>query len=147
MNSTLRLLLLIVLAGASLGACSESDLIREARPTSLADTAWRVVSINGRLPVPGSEPTAVFTAVEVKGSSGCNAYSGNHTYDPSTGVIAFRDLNATAMACAEAPKNDFEALFLKTFNVATSASIDPGGRLVLTGPGGEIVLAVDAVAS
>jgi heat shock protein HslJ len=141
------LLALVLFAVASFGACSEADLIREAHPTTLAGTIWRVVSINGRPPVAGSEPTAVFAAAEVKGSAGCNSYGGQYQYDASSGAIAFSDLGMTAMACAEPARNDVEALFTQAINQAASASIDPEGRLVLSGPGGEIVLAVGAVGS
>jgi heat shock protein HslJ len=130
-----------------LAACAESDLTREARPTTLTGTVWRVVAVNGRPPVGGAEPTAAFGAAEVKGSAGCNSYGGQYAYDQSTGAIAFRELGMTAMACVEPARNDFEVLFTRAINQATSASIDPEGRLVLTGPGGEIVLAVDAVPS
>ena len=138
--------ILLVTLALLLAACGESDLIRQSRPTTLAGSAWRVVSVNGQPPVAGSEPTAVFAATEVKGSAGCNSYGGNYTYDPSTGALAFRDLAMTAMACAEPRRNDFEGIFTRAINQATSASIDPEGRLVLAGPGGEIVLAVDAIA-
>ena len=143
----ITLLAFVLFAGLSLAACTESDLTREARPTTLAGTAWRVVTINGRAPVPGSEPTAIFAAADVKGSAGCNSYGGQYQYDGSSGAIAFRDLGMTAMACAEPARNDVEALFTQAINQAASASIDPEGRLVLSGPGGEIVLAVDAVGS
>ncbi len=140
-------LFLVVILTLLLSACGESDLTREARPATLGGSAWRVVSVNGRPPIAGSEPTAVFAATEVKGSAGCNSYGGEYAYDPSTGAIAFRDLAMTAMACAEAARNDFEGNFTIAINKATSASIDPEGRLVLSGPGGEIVLAVDGVPS
>jgi heat shock protein HslJ len=137
--------LLIVALALLLSACSESDLTREAHPTTLVGSAWRVVAVNGRPPVAGSEPTAVFAATDVKGSSGCNSYGGQYAYDPSSGAISFRDLAMTAMACIEPGRNDFEGIFTPAINQATSASIDPEGRLVLSGPGGEIVLAVDAI--
>jgi heat shock protein HslJ len=151
MNGQIRVLLILIaaatLAAAALAACGESDLNREAHPTTLVGTAWRVVAVNGRPPVAGSEPTAAFAATEVKGSAGCNAYGGRYTYDAASGAIAFQDMGATAMACAEPARNDFEGLFTRAISQATSASIDPAGRLVLSGPGGEIVLAVDAVSS
>jgi hypothetical protein len=53
----------------------------------------------------------------------------------------------TLMACAEPGRDDFEGIFTQAMNQARSASIDPEGRLVLSGPGGEIVFAVDAVGS
>ncbi len=146
MRTVASFLVAVVVLALILAACGESDLSREARPTTLAASAWRVVAVNGRPPIAGSEPTAVFAAAEVKGSAGCNSYGGRYTYDPSTGAIAFQDLGMTLMACAEPARNDIEALFTRAINQAATASIDPAGRLVLSGPGGEIVLAVDAVA-
>ncbi len=145
MQSIARLLVFILVASTSLVACSLFDLTREAHPTTLVGTAWRVVSVNGRLPVAGSEPTAVFAPIRVAGSSGCNSYSGEYTYEPPTGAIAFRDLASTLMLCTEGGRNEIEGLFTTALTQATLASIDPAGRLVLTGPGGEIILAVDAV--
>ena len=147
MNVTARLLVLFLLAAMSLAACAESQLVRDAHPTTLTGTVWRVVAVNGRPPVPGSEPTAAFAATEIKGSAGCNSYGGSYFYDPATGTIAFRDLGMTAMACAVPARNEIETLFAQAITQAISASIDPEGRLVLSGPGGEIILAVDAVGS
>lgn len=144
MKSTVLLLVSLALL---LSACAESDLSREAHPTTLAGSAWRVVSVNGRPPIAGSEPTAVFAATSVQGSAGCNSYGGEYAYDPSTGAISFRDLGMTLMACVEPGRDDFEGIFTQAMNQARSVSIDPEGRLVLSGPGGEIVFAVDAVGS
>ncbi len=88
-----------------------------------------------------------FSADQVKGSGGCNSYSGLYRYDPSTGAIAFDRVAMTAMACLEHARAAVEMAFGTAMTAATSASIDPQGRLVLTGPGGEILLAVDAVGS
>jgi heat shock protein HslJ len=143
---TLAILFVVVLA-LLLSACGEADLTRDAHPTTLVGSAWRVVSVNGRPPVAGSEPTAIFAATDVKGSAGCNSYGGQYAYDPASGAIAFRNLAMTAMGCLEPGRNDFEGIFSVAINNATSASIDPEGRLVLSGPGGEIVLAVDGVPS
>ena len=140
-------LFLVVVLALLLAACGESGLTREAHPATLAGSAWRVVAVNGRPPIAGSEPTIVFAAAEVKGSAGCNSYGGRYAYEPSTGAIAFRALGMTMMACAEPARNDIEALFTRAINQAATASIDPEGRLVLSGPGGEIVLMVDAVGS
>ena len=136
---------LVVVLALLLTACSESDLIREGHPTTLVGSAWRVVAVNGRPPIAGSEPTAVFAATDVKGSAGCNSYGGQYAYDPSTGSIAFRDIAQTLMLCVEPARNVIEGLFTGALNQATSAAIDPEGRLILSGPGGEILLTVDAV--
>jgi heat shock protein HslJ len=140
-------ILFVVVFAVLLSACGEGDLTREAHPTTLTGSAWRAVSVNGRPAVAGSEPTAVFTATDVKGSAGCNSYSGQYAYDPTTGAIAFRNLAMTAMGCVEPGRNDFDGIFSVAISKATSASIDPEGRLVLSGPGGEVVLTVRAVPS
>jgi heat shock protein HslJ len=145
MRTTARLVLLVLLAGLVFTACDEADLGRDAHPNSLAGSVWRVVAINGRPPVPGSEPTAAFAAVEMKGSAGCNSYGGRYAYDSSTGAMSFEAMGMTAMACAEPARNEIEALFIQAIGQVSSAYMDPQGRLVLDGPGGQIVLAVDAV--
>ena len=136
------MIVLIAVAGLALAACDGSDVIREGHPSTLNGTVWRAVTISGRQPVAGSEPTVVFGPTNANGSSGCNSYGGVYTYDPSTGAIAFKDVAMTLMLCAEPARNVVESLFTQALNAATSASIDPQGRLVLSGPGGEIVLAV-----
>jgi heat shock protein HslJ len=138
-------ILFVVVLALLLYACGEGDLTREAHPSTLTGSAWRVVSVNGRPAIAGSEPTAIFAATEVKGSAGCNSYGGQYAYDPSTGAVTFRNLAMTAMGCVEPGRNDFEGLFSIAISKATSASIDPEGRLVLSGPGGEILLSVDAI--
>jgi heat shock protein HslJ len=147
MKTTVRLFVLLLLAGLSLAACSEPNLTREAHPPTLNGTIWRVVTVNGRPPVVRSEPTAAFGDAMVTGSSGCNSYGGAYTYDPSTGAIKFQDLAMTLMLCMEPGRNEVETLFNQAINAATSASMDAQGRLVLSGPGGQIVFAVDAVPS
>jgi heat shock protein HslJ len=147
MTTSLRPLLLVLLVSLFFAACDDADLTRDGRPATLVGTAWRVLSVNGRAPVVRSEPTAIFAAGQVKGSAGCNSYGGSYQYEPSTGAIAFHELSMTAMGCLEPGRNEFEGLFSTAISQATSASIDPHGRLVLTGPGGQILLAVDGVPS
>jgi heat shock protein HslJ len=113
------------------------------RPVGLIGTAWRVVSVAGRDPNPGAVPTAMFSADRVTGSGGCNTYGGRYRYDPTTGQIEMRDLGMTLMACAEAPRNDFETVFFQTLGQVNLATVDLTGRLTLSGPAGVIVLEVD----
>ena len=144
MPTTLRLVLVMAIAALVIAACGGGDLTRDAHPTTLAGTTWRVVAINGQAMVPGVEPTAQFAENELQGSSGCNSYGGDYTYEPSTGAISFGELSTTLMLC-DGPAGAAETAFSQAINQAQSASIDPEGRLVLTGPGGEIVLVVAAV--
>jgi heat shock protein HslJ len=138
-KTTVRTALLIAVAGLALAACDGSDVTREGHPSTLDGTAWRAVTISGRQPVAGSEPTVVFGPTNANGSSGCNSYGGVYTYDPSTGAIAFKDVAMTLMLCAEPARNAIESLFTQALNAATSASVDAQGRLVLSGPGGDVL--------
>lgn len=110
---------------------------------TLTGTSWRVVTVNGRTPMAGAEPTATFTATQLTGNAGCNHYGGAYAFDAASGAIVFREMGMTAMACAEAARNDFEMLFSQALGQVTSAAIDPAGRLVLSGPTAQIVLVLD----
>ena len=139
----LRLLVLAVtllLVGAACGSGDPAPSVREGHPAVLAGTSWRVVSVAGRTPVAGSEPTIVFTATNASGSGGCNSWFGAYRYD-TNGGLAFGDLGMTAMACLEDPKNALETAFMTALGQANLASTDPRGLLVLSGSGGQIFLA------
>ena len=139
--------LAVLAAVSSLAACGDQSLIREDHPSTLAGSSWLVTSVNGHPPVGGTAPSAAFTDVQVTGSAGCNGYGGRYRYDPSDGAIAFVELGQTAMLCVEPARNAFESALMQAIGGATTASMDPAGRLVLSGPGGEVVLVVGPVGS
>jgi heat shock protein HslJ len=112
-------------------------------PATLVGTSWRVVSVAGRAPIAGAIPTAVFSADRVTGSGGCNSYFGRYRYDPSSGQIEFGEMGATAMACLEGPRNDFETAYFQAIGKVTLVATDAFGRVKLSGPGGEVVLERD----
>jgi heat shock protein HslJ len=87
----------------------------------------------------------VFKIADAIGSGGCNDWYSPYRYDPSSGRIAFDQVAMTARGCANAAAGPVEEAFAKALVAVTSASIDPAGRLVLSGTGGEVVLAVDVI--
>jgi heat shock protein HslJ len=89
----------------------------------------------GRAPVPGMEPTAIFTKDRITGTAGCNDYDG--PYQDVDGVFSFPKFVSTAVNCAGAV-GEVENLFYDAMRGVTSASIDPAGRLVIDGSGGSI---------
>ena len=135
--------LAIVLAVALVMACGVAT--REARPTTLANTVWRAVSVDGQATIAGSEPTARFMITDANGSSGCNDWFSPFTYDPSSGRIVFQQLAMTARGCSNPALEPIERAFSDVLVAVTDASIDSTGRLVLSGSRGDIVLEVDAV--
>lgn len=141
----MRFLLLAVVVAAVLVGCSGSEPTGPGagRPATLAGTSWRVLAVAGRVPQPGGQPpTLAFEAAQVRGSGGCNQFSGPYQYDRPTGRLAFGDGFAmTAMACQENARMTFEVLYVEALTAATEASLDDQGRLILRGPRGEIRLA------
>ena len=64
-------LVLVVLA-AAVAACT--PLMVDGRDVD--NTSWRAVSVAGREPPAGAEPTLRFDFATVEGNAGCNAYVG-----------------------------------------------------------------------
>jgi putative lipoprotein len=102
---------------------------------------WTAIAVGGQLPVPGHEPSIQFGAGRVRGSGGCNGFSGAYRYDERTGAVAFDHLAMTAMGCLDGRVNAVETAFSGILAGANRLSLDPDGRLHVTGPSGEIVLA------
>ena len=108
---------------------------RSAPPSPLAGTAWTAVLVVGRTPVPGKEPTATFTTERIRGTGGCNDYDG--PYEEANGVFSIPEFVWSAVGCNGA-MGEIERLFDIALRGASSASIDPAGRLVIDGSGGSI---------
>jgi heat shock protein HslJ len=110
-------------------------------PATLFGTTWRVQSVARRTPSLGAEPTIAFQGGNIKGSGGCNSFGGKYDYDAATGAFALHEFGATAMACADKARTDYESLFFATMGQVSSVSTDPtSGALLLNGPAGQIVL-------
>jgi heat shock protein HslJ len=135
MTSRFARLAAAILSTLVLVGCGAGD--GATPPPTLAGTAWRAVSVAGRSPVAGREPTIAFEADRVSGSGGCNQFGGSYSY--VDGVLAFGDLSMTLMGCSE-PIGSIEAAFMATLGALKAASIDEAGRFVLDGPGGQVLL-------
>ncbi|MCA3180002.1 MAG: META domain-containing protein [Burkholderiaceae bacterium] len=121
----------------------------EPQPTGLAGTAWRIVAYNtGRQSVTsvgvGAPLTIEFgTAGGVRGSAGCNTYSGAWT--ESAGRVTIGPLRTTRMACADPPDvMEREAAVLRALESVATARRE-GDRLELrTATGAIAVSSVEA---
>ncbi len=138
---------LLIAVAVALSACvgggaASPSLIRVSHPDTLNGTTWTAVLVDGVAPVAGREPTAMFDATSVSGTTGCNSYGGPYQY--AAGAVRFGPLVSTKIGC-EAPISAMEQHFAAALEGATTASIDETGRLVLDGPTGSITLEVGPV--
>ena len=67
-------------------------------PRDLVGTEWKLVSLNGRQPIEGSEITIAFAEDEMSGNAGCRGYRG--AYRTSGDDISFPELVMTEPECA-----------------------------------------------
>jgi heat shock protein HslJ len=132
--------LIVAFVAASCGPAGEPSLVRSAWPETLVGTTWTAVRVGDQPTVAGSQPTAAFTADQVKGRTGCNNYFGKYEY--AKGVITFTQTGSTAAACPDATMGAIEQRFLAAMAGASSVSIDPVGRMILDGSGGSITFEV-----
>jgi heat shock protein HslJ len=120
-----------------------------AQPTTLAGTRWQVTGYNTgtqavRSVAAGTRVTLEFVEGGVRGSGGCNGYSGTFT-EGLGGALAFGPLRATRMACARPPEvMSQEAAYLRALQTVASARRE-GNRLELRTAEG--ALAVSATLS
>jgi putative lipoprotein len=143
-----RLAAALVVLAALAGACAPEAApspIRVSHPSDLAGTAWELMTIGDRPPTAGQAVTLVFGRGELSGNGSCNAFGGTYTYDPATGALRVDGLVSTKRACVEPARNELEAAYLATLRSAADASIDSAGRLVISGAGAPLVLAVGGV--
>ncbi len=138
----LLIVLAIALSACVGGAGASPSLIRVSHPDTLNGTTWTAVLVAGVVPIAGREPTAMFDATSVSGTTGCNSYGGSYQY--ATGALTFGPLMSTKIGC-EAPISAMEQHFAAALEGATTASMDDTGRLVLNGPAGSITFEVAPV--
>lgn len=131
-----------VLAGSLLAGCGDSgNATPEPTFVTLAGTTWRAVSVAARSTVAGTEPTIAFEVDRVSGSGGCNRFSGPYEY--VDGVLTFGEMPMTAIGCPE-PIGSIENAFMRTLSAVKATAIDNDGRLILNGPGGQVILVMAA---
>jgi len=131
----------LLIAVACDGAAAPSGSSDGSHPATLAGTNWTVLRVGTQIPVGGAEPTIAFGNGQVSGTGGCNHFGGAYAYDTATGALRFDQIGMTAMACADDRRNRFETAFSGALVAVSRADFDADHHLVLSGPGGVIVLA------
>jgi len=127
-------LLVSVAAGGSLGCGSDDDASSVSQGTVTSEgtvegITWTLTELNGEAPPDGVEATLSFDGSTVSGSSGCNTYSGEATFDED--VVKISDqLTSTLKAC-EPEVGEFEGAYLTMLADASIFSAD-GETLTLS---------------
>lgn len=122
---------LVILVVMVLTACSSNE-------TSVGDplsgTSWELVYYRKSRVIEGVAVTATFEGGQVKGSSGCNSYSGS--YQVEGGKISFSPLMSTLMACPD-PDGvmDQEAMFLAWLQDAQTYQIQDDQLMIFRSDG------------
>ncbi len=116
-----------------------SILIFAAAAANPLEGSWDVTGYNNGKqavvsPVEGTTLTAIFTADQVSGSSGCNTFSGGYTIEGATLTIG--PLASTMKACADEATNEQEQQFLAALQASTAFD-QTGNVLTLRAEGGE----------
>lgn len=110
---------------------------------NLEGTSWTAVSVAGRAPIVGSEPSLRFDGGLVSGSAGCNAYASQQPVTLTGGRLEIGSTLMTLGRCietggADAPVMAIERAFSAALEAADRIAFR-GEQLVLTGPQGELV--------
>ena len=104
---------------------------------------WTAVDVAGHIPDRLDAPRIQFTeGGRIQGSTGCNDFSAEVQINGDR--IAIGPIENTDVGCG-GKLGEIEAAFISALRVAHGIAGGSGtGRLVLTGPGGELVLAQPA---
>ena len=97
--SKMKYVVVIALAGIvilALAACQRAD---SAASDPLDGTSWVLTAYRKTRPISGTTITATFEDGQVRGSAGCNSYSGS--YQVSGDTITVGPVAITEMACLE----------------------------------------------
>ncbi len=131
---------LVTIATLCVAGCSAAS----AGQPSLENTGWVLQEYGepGDLePVLESGlPTMLFKAEgEVRGSAGCNTYSGSYTYS-TDGQLSIREVGATEAYCEEEGVMEQEEAFLEALRIAEQYEMVDERIMHITGGGKLLVL-------
>ena len=131
-TKTIYLLMLIGLLALTLAACSTSASTAQ---DPLDGTSWVLFAYRKTTPIPGTTLTASFQDGQVRGSAGCNSYSGEYKVDGNK--IEIGPIAITEMACME-PEGvmDQELFFVQFLQDGETLQLE-GERLIIRRPDGE----------
>jgi heat shock protein HslJ len=128
MNKAFLIMLVCVLG---LTACSSPDSEGNS-PAVFEEQGWVLQYYRKSTAVEGVNANIYFSDGKVSGSTGCNSFSGEYTFNgEESGDLHITNLAVTEMACLE-PQGlmDQEAFFLETLNDASRFEYSPGQLMI-----------------
>jgi heat shock protein HslJ len=108
------------------GTTAGTDLAVEG---SVAGVTWTLTELYGEAPPAGVTATLEFDGSSVSGTSGCNNYNGEASFDED--VVEISDQLAGTMMACEAPATEFEAAYLAMLPASSVFAVD-GDTLTLS---------------
>jgi heat shock protein HslJ len=124
----------VVLAGIAILALAACQRVDSAAGDPLDGTSWVLMAYRKTRPISGTTITATFEDGQVRGSAGCNSYSGS--YQVSGDTITVGAVAITEMACLE-PEGvmDQELVFVEFLTDAQTFRLADGQLQVLRSDG------------
>ena len=124
--------------GSDDDASSTTDVTSEG---TVEGVTWTVTELGGETPPDGVTATLLFDGTTVSGSSGCNTYTGEASFDED--VVAISDSLAGTMMACEGPVAEFEAAYLAMLAEASVFAVD-GDTLTLSNDSDEVLATFSA---
>ena len=99
----------------------------------LNGTSWTLMSLDNTLPLEGRKFTLEFAEGRIRGSSGCNSFSG--TYEIIGEKISTGPIAMTMMACAETGVMEQEQAYLEHLQDAKTFKLSEGQLKIIRSDG------------
>ena len=135
-NMRYALIIVAALAAVGLGLWALGLPGASGAAAGLEGRTWRLASIDGRPPAPGSAATISFAGGKVAGTTGVNQFGGS--YRASGDTIALAELASTMMASADPALNDQEQKLLGVLQGQLTYRV-AGAQLTLSSPAGTLI--------
>lgn len=121
---------MLVLAALLVVSCGQA-------PSSLANTSWELMALNGNMIEEQTKPSLHFAADTLDGKSFCNSYSAEYQLNGESITIA--PIVATEMGCEDMILNIVEREYFTTLNAVTRYALE-GDELQLFDLNGVVVV-------
>jgi len=122
MSRTTGSVLLAAAVVVALGACGGDDDDASSSGDDVAGVVWQLTELEGEAVPEGVTPTLEFDGTRVSGSSGCNTYGADATFEDGV-VTVSPQMTSTLMAC-EPPASDVEFSFLQVLPTVDGFEVD-----------------------